>query len=86
VKYIGVRASVMYLIDRNLTRIQDTANITAHVSPPSHSLRCDTVGATEITCKHRDDSGRIKLLFPVIIKHFINGVCGLAALILNKRK
>jgi hypothetical protein len=56
----------MYLIDRNLTGVQDTANITAHVSPPCHNLGYDTVGATDITFKHRDDSGRKKKLnFPV---------------------
>jgi len=50
----------MYLIDRNLTGVQDSANITEHVSSPSHNLGYDTVGATEITCKHRDDRGRKK--------------------------
>jgi hypothetical protein len=64
----------MYLIDRKLTRVQDTANITAHVSPPSHSLGCETVGATEIICKHRDDSGRKKKLnFPVTINTLLMG-------------
>lgn len=50
----------MYLIDRNLTGVQDSANITAHISSPSHNLGYDTVGATEITYKHRDDRGRKK--------------------------
>jgi hypothetical protein len=56
---------VQYLIDRNLTGVQDSVNITAHALSLSHSLSYDTFGATQITCEERDDAGRrIAVNFP----------------------
>jgi hypothetical protein len=87
VKYIGVRTSVMYLIDRNLTGVQESANITTHISAPSHTLGYDTVGVSEIAVKHREERGRRKTLnFPITRNTLLMGVSGLTALILKKRK